>query len=368
VSTPTRVADLEVLYAGSLQEVAAGELFPRFERLTGYRCEERGGGSREWAKQLRLGRVRADVLLSADASVNELELMRPGEEVAEWYLIFATNELVIAYSTDSPSSVQMRALAQEKDGWLRLLQAGYRIGRPDPEVDPKGYRTLFALQLAEARLGLRGLVAQVAGPARNPEQLHAAAELMPMLERGDLDVMLCYRSQAEETRVPFLALPEQINLGSPDLAEVYAAASYQCTDGTVYRGALIAYTATPIRSGRHPLAAAAFLVFLASREAAEIIERHGFRGARAVVRPQSSRHGDLTWRRPAASRAQVAVLLPSKVGSLQCRPPRSPEVGEDLWESATGRRPALGSPQQEGSQPGLSPSLPQSRAYGWTMQ
>jgi len=278
--------NLQVLYAGSLQDLVTRELFPLFAQLTGYQCVGRAGGSREWARQLRLGQVEADLLLSADSSVNELELMRPGKTVAEWYLIFATNELVLAYGEASPAYAQMHAAAHEEDGWLRLLRLGLRLGRPDPEVDPKGYRTLFALQLAEIHLGLTGLADQVAGPARNPKHLHDAAELMPMLTRGQLDLMFCYRSQAEEARVPFVTLPDQISLGSPELAEQYAAACYTCTDGTVYRGAPIAYTATPISRTQHPVPASAFLVFLASDEAAEAIVRSGFRPARGLVRPR----------------------------------------------------------------------------------
>jgi molybdate/tungstate transport system substrate-binding protein len=277
---------LQVLYAGSLQDLVTRELFPCFAHLTGYQCIGRAGGSREWARQLRLGEVEADLLLSADSSVNELELMRPGEAAAEWYLTFATNELVLAYGEASPAYVQIHAAAQEEDGWLRLLRLGLRLGRPDPEVDPKGYRTLFALQLAEIHLGLTGLADQVAGPARNPEQLYDAAELLPMLTRGELDLMFCYRSQAEEAGVPFISLPEEINLGSPNHAERYATASYQCDDGTLYRGAPIAYTATPIARTQHPLPTSAFLVFLASDEAAEAIVRRGFRPARGLVRPR----------------------------------------------------------------------------------
>jgi molybdate/tungstate transport system substrate-binding protein len=238
---------------------------------------------------LRQRQVQADLLFSADAAVNDLELMRPGEAVAEWYLTFATNELVLAYGEASPAYVQMHAAAQEEDGWLRLLQLRLRLGRPDPEVDPKGYRTLFALQLAETRLGVAGFAARVAGPPRNPEQLFDAMALMPMLTRGELDLMFCYRSQAEEARVPFVTLPEQVSLGSPGMAAIYSTASYQCEDGTTYRGAPIAYTATPLMCARYPLAAAALLSFLASSEGAECIRRHGFRPAYALVRPRLTR-------------------------------------------------------------------------------
>lgn len=81
-----------------------------------------------------------------------------------------------------------------------------------------------------------------------------------------------------------MTLPEEINLGSPERAEEYAAASYQCADGAVYRGAPIAYTATPLRAAPHPEAAEAFLKFLQSDAAAEAAARHGLKPARWEVR------------------------------------------------------------------------------------
>jgi len=286
MSTSSCEHSLDVICAGSLQSLVVEDLLPRFERLTGYRCESRAGGSREWARRLRQQEVNTDIFLSADASVNEVELMRPGEEVAEWYLAFATNELVLAYSDASPAYEEMRSAAQEEQGWLRLLRPGRRLGRPDPDADPKGYRTLFVLQLAERRLGLRCLVDDIMGCPRNPEQLFSPAELTPMLKRGELDLVFSYRSQAEEAGLPFVTLPAEINLGSPELAAEYATARYECADGTIYRGSPIAYTAAVLTNARHPAAAAAFLVFLASDEAAVVIAQHKFRPTRAMVRPR----------------------------------------------------------------------------------
>lgn len=285
MSTQRQEADLSILYAGSLQGLV-DDLFPSFEHATGYRCTGRGGGSRDWARQLRQGQVQADLFLSADASVNEIELMRPGEIVAEWYLVFATNELVLAYSDASPVAEEMKAVASKEGGWLQLLQAGYRLGRPDPDADPKGYRTLFALQLAEKHFGLAGLLSKVTGSPRNPKQIVDASELASMLRRGEIDLTFSYRSHAEEAGLAFVKLPEEVNLGAPSLAESYEEASYQCTDGTRYHGSPIAYTATPLVDARHASAAAAFLVFLTSDEAADGIRRHGFRTAKALVRPR----------------------------------------------------------------------------------
>jgi molybdate/tungstate transport system substrate-binding protein len=105
-----------------------------------------------------------------------------------------------------------------------------------------------------------------------------------MLRRGEIDLAFSYRSQVEEAGLPFVKLPEEVNLGVPYLAESYAEASYLCTDGTRYCGAPIAYTATPLINSKHPLAVAAFLVFMTSDEATDILQQHNFRAAREVMR------------------------------------------------------------------------------------
>jgi molybdate/tungstate transport system substrate-binding protein len=279
-------ADLTILYAGSLERLVREDLLPQFERLTGYRVSAYAGASRQWGMKLRQGEAIADVLLSADAAVNENELMRPGEAVAEWYLTFAANELVLAYSPASAAAAEMHALAQRPEGWLQMLQRGYRLGRSDPDADPKGYRTLFVLQLAERQYGLAKLCESVTGAPRNPAQLFDPAQLPALLRQGSIDLAFSYRNQAQEEELPFVVLPDAINLGSPSHTTHYEGVGYTCSDGTCYCGGLIAYTATPLAHAPQPLAATAFLVFLATDAAVEAIARHGFRPTQALTHPR----------------------------------------------------------------------------------
>ncbi|MCJ7750945.1 MAG: substrate-binding domain-containing protein, partial [Armatimonadetes bacterium] len=233
--------DLHIVYAGSLDGLARHDLMPAFERLTQYRCRGRSGGSREWALQLRAGQAQADVFLSADAEVIETELM--GSETrgaADWYVTFATNSLVLAYR-DPPSRPEIARAAQGALPLPDLLRSRLRLGRPDPETDPKGYRSLFTLQLLERSLGLPGLAEQVLGDPRNPEQVFPAADLIPMLKEAKLDLIFAYRSQAVEEALPFIPLPDEVNLGSPERANDYAQAAYRCADGARYRGRPITY-------------------------------------------------------------------------------------------------------------------------------
>jgi len=264
---------LRLLYAGSLDSLLRRDLIPAFERLTRYRCRGRAGGSRDWALRIRTGSVEADVFLSADGEVIETELV--SSSIVEWHLTFATNALVLAYN-DRPSRGEIDRAARGELPLADLLRRGLRLGRPDPDLDPKGYRSLFAAQLLERHFGLPGLAAQALGDPHDPEQIRPAADLVPLLRQGSLDLIFAYRSQAVEESLPFIRLPDEADLGSPANAREYAQVAYRCSDGTVYGGALITYAAALLPGGPGATAAAAFLVFLGSQAARDALARHGF--------------------------------------------------------------------------------------------
>ena len=121
------------------------------------------------------------------------------------------------------------------------------------------------------------------GDPRNPDQIFPAPDLIPMLKAGKLDLIFAYHSQAVEENLPFISLPDEANLGSPDRAADYAHASYRCADGAVYRGRPITYAACLTPDGLRSPAAAAFLAFLGSAAARKSLARHGFGSSYELV-------------------------------------------------------------------------------------
>ena len=113
-----------------------------------------------------------------------------------------------------------------------------------------------------------------------------------MLKAAKLDLIFAYRSQAVEESLPFIPLPDEANLGSPERAGDYAQATYRCADGAVYRGRPITYAACLTPEGLRSPAAAAFLVFLGSAAAREALARHGFGGSYELVAPRSHAGGN----------------------------------------------------------------------------
>ena len=115
-----------------------------------YALQQENAPSLEAVRKLTdLGRV-PDVLATADVALFDA-LVLPAHSA--WYVVFGTNALVLAYG---PRSVGREALTREA-WWRVLLRPGLRIGRSDPSLDPSGYRTLMALQLAERHHNQPGL-------------------------------------------------------------------------------------------------------------------------------------------------------------------------------------------------------------------
>jgi molybdate/tungstate transport system substrate-binding protein len=268
---------LRIAYAGSLARLVEERLGPAWQEATGQAWSGTAGGSRDLARRLRRGELPADVFLSADEQVftQELSGQEQGRWVA-WYLLFATTELGLAFSPHSRFRPALEESAAGRRPWWDALQEpGLRFGRPDPDLDPKGYRTLFLFQLTEQTEGLSGLVERVLGPARNPAQIVPAADLFPRLRTGQLDVCPAYRSQAVEEGLPFLSLPEGVNLGHEEHAETYRQARYVSPDGAEYVGAPIRYAAAVVGDGVTTWAAS-FLVFLTQPTAQAACAAHGF--------------------------------------------------------------------------------------------
>ncbi len=267
---------LHLLYAGSLESLARGDIIPMFEGKTGCSVRATGGGSRELAQAVREGRVAADVLLSADSEVIEAELVRSaaGPPVS-WYFTSAANSMALVLGRELRREYRQRVELTAQEA-ADLLRQGLRLGRSDPEKDPQGYRAVIVVELLERALGERGLLGAVLGDPRNSDQIVPSDQIIPMLRGGDLDLAFAYRSHAVEEGLPFAGLPEEVNLGSPHLADEYRRAAYRCTDGTIYRGRPITYAAALLGGERVSCLAAAFLAFLGSEEVRHALSQRGF--------------------------------------------------------------------------------------------
>jgi molybdate/tungstate transport system substrate-binding protein len=270
--------------AGPLVVFNAGSLAQPFrELLRAFRTRHPGvvpaqenSGSVEAARKLtELGKI-PDVLAVADYNVIPA-LLVPAH--ADWYVTFARNAMVLAYSPDAPGSREITG----ENWWRVLLRPGVRTGRSDPALDPNGYRVLMVAQLAERHYREPVLAARLLAAMPPRYMRPKEADLTALLEAGELDYIWTYRSIAETSRLRYLTLPREINLSDPGLAESYGTVSVRVpgarratADSVEFRAEPILYALTMPKAAPHRATAAAFVKFVLSTDGTAILRRSGF--------------------------------------------------------------------------------------------
>ncbi len=253
-STPTshttsRVGgSVNVLYASSLQNIFERSIGPRFRRATGYTFVGYSGASGVLANEEKAGVIRGDVYVSAASAVNgTLEGPANGDFV-NWFVVFANSPLVIGYNPHSAFAAALRTRP-----WYEVIaRPGFRVGRTDPAVDPKGKLTVSAVNAAEARYNSRAVGSVIASASDvYPEQT-----LVGLLQSGQLDAGFFYRSEARAAGIPFVTLG-QIHL-----------------DAT--------YTVALLAKGPNRQAGESFVHFLLGATGRDLLARAGL----SVVRPR----------------------------------------------------------------------------------
>lgn len=187
-----------VLYAGSLLDLMQNAVAPGFARSTGDTLNGIAGGSDELASEIAARTQRADVFISAAPSVNaKLEGAANGEWVS-WYARFARSPLELAYNPHSRFAAALR-----REPWWRVVtEPGFRLGRTDASVDPKGKLADQALTLAATAHHEPAL----ARLARTTTAVYPEQTLVGRLQAGQLDAGFFYAVEARAAHLPTVPL------------------------------------------------------------------------------------------------------------------------------------------------------------------
>ena len=275
---PTR---LTVFNAGSLARPLREALRLWGATAPGVEVAQENAGSLESARKLTELHKTPDVIALADEAVFPA-LLVPGQ--ATWYAAFARNEMVLAYTERSLGAAEITGT-----NWAAVLQRpGVRTGRSDPALDPNGYRTLMVTELEERRVGTPGLAARLlaAMPARyvRPKE----ADLVALLQAGELDYAWSYRSIAEGAGLKWVDLPPEVDLGDPGREALYGTVSVRVAAGASHdprrtspdsltiRGAPILYALSIPTAAPNPAAAQAFVRWLFGPDGRAVLARNGF--------------------------------------------------------------------------------------------
>ena len=280
-----------VMYAASLiktfeQTLGLGS---SFEKKTGYTYSGEGRGSVQIANMILDGQRRPDVFVSAgtipimklmmnnnnaDGGVGNQQLNQP---LAQWLVKFASAEMVIAYSPTSHFHLDLDKAKKGLIPWYRaLLQPGFKFGRTDPELDPKGYYMVIAAKLANTYYNDKNIKQSILGQDRNPRQIFPEETLTTTLETGQLDAIAAYKHEAIAKGLPYIRLPSQINLRDPAFSDIYRKASYTTNTGKTIYGEPIYFSVTIPEATVNNLAdAVSFVTYLLSSDGQHILQSQG---------------------------------------------------------------------------------------------
>jgi len=282
--SPSRQAPVPEQVSGPLSVFNAGSLAYPFRELLqtfvrthpGVRPTQESSGSLEAARKLsELGKI-PDVLAVADYSVI-VKLLQP--VFADSYVCFASNAMVLAYSDRSAGAAEVSG----QNWWRVLLRPAVRWGLSDPAQDPNGYRARMVFQLAERHYGQPGLTGRLEAAVRSRYVRPNEAQLLGLVQAGELDYAWSYRSLARTAGLRWVALPPEIDLSDPARVSQYGAARIRLpglrlgsADSVEFRGEPILYALTIPKAAPHPEAARAFVQFVLSAEGQAILRRAGF--------------------------------------------------------------------------------------------
>ena len=230
-------------------------------------------GSRVCARKITDLHRPCDILASADYTVIDALLI---PQHADWNIKFAANEMVIAFRKDSHAAGQIY-----QNNWHEiLLQKDIAFGRSDPNADPCGYRAVLTIKLAEKFYKRPGLTGRMLAKDRRyirPKEV----DLLALLETGELDYMFIYRSVAEQHKLQYMVLPDEINLKKTQFRDLYRTASVSITGNTpgsfiTKSGEPIVYGVTiPKNAPNHKLALVFVNFLLDADKGGAILENNG---------------------------------------------------------------------------------------------
>lgn len=265
-------AEIIIFHAGSLS-VPLRQISEEYEkRNPGVKIFMEPAGSLVCARKITELKKPCDIIASADYFVID-QLIVP--EYADWSIRFATNEIVIAYQEKARHSAEINS-----QNWMDILNRNdVTYARSDPDADPCGYRSVLTFKLAEQYYSRPGLAEQLQSKNRSfirPKEV----DLVALIESNAVDYMFQYKSVAIQHNMKYVELPDEINLGNPEMQAVYNKASLDVTGskpGSTMKvtGEYINYSLSVLKEAPTALQAIGFVAFLISPEGMEIFRKNG---------------------------------------------------------------------------------------------
>ncbi|RZN15433.1 MAG: tungstate ABC transporter substrate-binding protein WtpA [Methanosarcinales archaeon] len=294
--------ELDVIYAGSLI-VPFGEIEHQFEsRHPDVDVRIEGHGSIQAIRHITDIHEEYDVLAVADENLIPDLMYATGnntESYCCWYVRFARNQMVIAYTNESRYANEIN-----ESNWYEILaRPDVKFGFSNPMLDACGYRTLMTAQLAELYYNDQTIFDRLISCNFNPEIpvtenngtyivlipeifkpqskkiiiRGGSVQLLALLDFNEIDYIFGYKSVAQQHGLRFLELPNEIDLSSSEYEDTYKKVMVRLgfqrftSVGTDRVGKPIFYAITIPENAPHPELAAQFVQFVISGEGQRVL-------------------------------------------------------------------------------------------------
>jgi molybdate/tungstate transport system substrate-binding protein len=240
-ASPSGSGPVDVLSAGSLEDLLQQQVGPAFQQATGYTLNDTSMGSDAIANGVKGGTLQGDLFISASPTVNKTLEGSAGGNWVSWYASFGSSPLVLGYNPSSKFATVLRTKP-----WYDVIgEPGFLIGRTDPATDPKGVLAVTALDHAAETHDIPGLKTV----ATSTSNVYPETSLVGQLQAGQLDAGFFYGVEAAAADI------KTIPLSGTNLAGVY--------------------TLTVLNRAPHAAAARAFVAFLLSKAGQRILKKNG---------------------------------------------------------------------------------------------
>ncbi len=230
-------------------------------------------GSLEAVRRITELNKTPDIIAVSDYKLIENYLI---PEYSDRNSILVSNSIVICYTENSADKEKINS-----DNWFEILmQEKIRLGRSDPYSDPCGYRSLFVFELAELYYKKNGLSEDLKNK-KNTFLRPKEVDLIALLETGNIDYLIIYKSVAVQHNLNFIELPDQINLSNPEYDDFYSKACFYIKSENDQKnticGQTILYSYTVLKNSNKKEYVKKFVEFLNdSEKGGKIFKRDGF--------------------------------------------------------------------------------------------
>lgn len=229
-------------------------------------------GSKQCVRNIVDLKKKWDIFLSADIALIDSFLI-PDYSLKSY--LFVSNEMVIAYTNKSKYANKVNS-----SNWFEILQRpDIKLAFSDPASDPCGVRAISVLKLSETYYNHKNLINKIRYKDKNVIIRPKEVDIITLLELGEVDYTIIYKSVAVQHKLNFISLPDSINLSNTLLENWYKSniISYNITSTqkTYEPVLLIKYGYCINKHSEQKKAVQDFVEFLKTEKSKKILERCG---------------------------------------------------------------------------------------------